>query len=203
MTKLYDAAVFVVGPVLRLIWRPTIVGKENIPHNEGSVLICNHRKWWDPLLIAVCAPKLTVHWLAKKELYKNWLFSAVLRGLGTYPVDRQKVDTSAVRWCIDVVKQNEVLGIFPEGTRNHDTFGMQQIHGGAVWIALKSGAPIVPVFIDSRGAFRRTRFFVGEKLSFSLQEGQRLNAQTRDAAAEKLAESLLCLEKMAEKASNH
>ena len=149
MTKLYDAAVFVCTPILRLIWRPRIVGRENIPHNQGCVLISNHRRWWDPLLIAVCAPRLTVNWLAKKELYKNKLFSAVLRGLGTYPVDRSRADTASVRWCIEVVQKNEVLGIFPEGTRNKQK-EMLPFENGAAFCALKCGCPVYPVQIRGK-----------------------------------------------------
>lgn len=194
MTKLYDAAVFVVGPVLRLIWRPTIVGKENIPHNEGSVLICNHRKWWDPLLIAVCAPKLTVHWLAKKELYKNWLFSAVLRGLGTYPVDRQKVDTSAVRWCIDVVKQNEVLGIFPEGTRNKEK-EMLPFENGAAFCAMKCDCLVYPVQIRGKKTCHK-RVAFGKPLDLTTISPEKSRSERMHDITAAMRQSIMELEKI-------
>ena len=194
MTKLYDAAVFVVGPVLRLIWRPTIVGKENIPHNEGSVLICNHRKWWDPLLIAVCAPKLTVHWLAKKELYKNWLFSAVLRGLGTYPVDRQKVDTSAVRWCIDVVKQNEVLGIFPEGTRNKEK-EMLPFENGAAFCAMKCDCLVYPVQIRGKKTCHK-RVAFGKPLDLTTISPEKSRSERMHDITAAMRQSSMELEKI-------
>lgn len=197
----------IAKPLVRLFYAAVMPArifgqKQNLSCTHGVIYCANHRHAYDPLLLAVHV-RSQIHFMAKKELFEQPALAWLIRSLGGFAVDRTRADVSSIRTAVSHLQNGESIGIFPEGTRNHDTFGMQQIHGGAVWIALKSGAPIVPVFIDSRGAFRRTRFFVGEKLSFSLQEGQRLNAQTRDAAAQKLAESLLCLEKMAEKASNH
>ena len=115
-------------------------------------------------------------------------------------LDRSRADVASIRTAVQYLKNGESIGIFPEGTRHRESFGMGQIHDGAAWLALKSGAPIVPVFIDSRGMFHKIRFYVGDKLPLTLDEGEALNAKSRDAAAQKLAEAMARLEQMAENA---
>lgn len=176
-----------------------VYGKENLNPNETVIYCANHRHAYDPLLLAVHVDR-QIHFMAKKELFEKPVMRWALKNVGAFPVDRSRADVASIRTAVQYLKNGEPIGIFPEGTRHRESFGMGQIHDGAAWLALKSGAPIVPVFIDSRGMFHKIRFYVGEKLPLTLDEGEALNAKSRDAAAQKLAEAMARLEQMAENA---
>ena len=96
---------------------PTIIkNKKNLPSGK-CVLVSNHRSNIDPLLLVNMIWR-EQHCLAKKELFKNWLLKAFLKGMKAIPVDRKNVEISTVKTCLKVLKNNKILTIFPEGTRN-------------------------------------------------------------------------------------
>ena len=99
----------------------TIIGKENIP-KEGSLLIVgNHINIMDQCNVII-ATKRCIHYMAKKEYfdpkYKEGKFPWFFRGAGCIPVDRSKKDEEATHAALEVLESGEVLGLFPEGTRN-------------------------------------------------------------------------------------
>ena len=110
-----------LGLIYKLWYRPTIIGKENIP-TEGSFLIVgNHIHIMDQCNVII-ATKRCIHYMAKKEYfdpkYKEGKFPWFFRGAGCIPVDRSKKDEEAMHAALDVLEKGEVLGLFPEGTRN-------------------------------------------------------------------------------------
>ena len=196
---LYLLIKWTIGQLILLVTRPIVYGRQNLRVKGKAIFIANHRSMWDPLILALVSPR-NIHFMAKKELFEKPVMRWALKNVGAFPVDRSRADVASIRTAVQYLKNGESIGIFPEGTRHRESFGMGQIHDGAAWLALKSGAPIVPVFIDSRGMFHKIRFYVGEKLPLTLDEGEALNAKSRDAAAQKLAEAMARLEQMAENA---
>ncbi len=146
--SLYRFAVGLLGPVLRLVWRPQVRGRENVPKEGGCILICNHLKWWDPLLLAVILPKQTLHFMAKQELFHGKFASWLLRRLNAFPVDRGKADLSAVRASISAIRSGGTLCIFPEGTRSK-TGELLPFEEGTAFFALKCNCPIFAAHIDT------------------------------------------------------
>ncbi len=194
--KLYSILRAVAPAVLGLFFRPRVVmGKEHLDQDQPVIYCANHRHLYDPFLLAVFVKK-DIHFMAKKELFSNRFLAWALNNLGAFPVDRQKADVASIKRAVAALDAGEPIGIFPEGTRG-DGDEMGQIHAGAVWIALKGGVSIVPAYIDCKGFFRKTRIFVGEKIDFSLAEGERINAAKRDEGAQKLSAALLQLEEIA------
>jgi len=137
-----------------LKYRPTVIGKENIP-KKGAIILCgNHRHVADqfnPLIVT----RRAVHYMAKKEYFESkqrWFFKMV----GCIPVDRSIHDESAKVLAKEVLEHGGALGIFPEGTRNK-TFGTPEevellpFKYGAVSLAKKTGALIVP--FGTRGEY--------------------------------------------------
>lgn len=122
-------------------------GLENIPPT-GRLVIAggNHTSNMDPFIIAQTLPKgRRVQFMAKKELFKGpigWL----IKGGGSFPVDRSKNDLGAIRNALRVLQAEGTLGIFPEGTR-----GGHELQGGTALLALKGKAPIVPVALSLKG----------------------------------------------------
>lgn len=129
----------------RLFWRETIEGREHVPEERPFVLAPVHRSNIDtPLVAGVTRRRL--RYMAKEEVWKYRVVGAVLGALGGFPVRRGTADREALRRCIEVIEGGEPLVLFPEGTRREgDVVG--ELFDGAAYIAIRTGAPIVPVGI--------------------------------------------------------
>ncbi len=138
--------------LVRTGWSVHVHGAEQVPATGGVVIASNHVNFLDgPLLLGV-APR-PVHCLSKRELFRGpvgW----VLRGVGQIPINREGPDREAVSAALQVLKDGQVLGVFPEGTRGSGEF--EAIRSGVAYFALRSGAPIVPVVCLGVGSRGRT-----------------------------------------------
>ena len=122
-------------------------GAENVPATGPVIFAANHVGVMDGPLLAIFAPR-PVHVLTKVEMFKGWL-GRLLRGAGQIPLDRFRSDPRAVKTCLRVLRDGRAVGIFPEGRRGGGD--LTRIHRGAAYLALVSGAPIVPVvFLGTR-----------------------------------------------------
>ncbi len=112
------------------------------------ILIANHLSWYDPLSIAVPFKKFPVHFLGKKELVdKSKLMARIFDAVYMIPIARKEADIGAIKKALKTLKQNEVLGIFPEGTRYRGG-DMQNPESGVSLIAFMSKVPVIPAYID-------------------------------------------------------
>jgi 1-acyl-sn-glycerol-3-phosphate acyltransferase len=134
-------ALLLFRPLFRLkIERPEIVPK------EGALLVVsNHLHNADPILTVAAFPR-SIHYMAKKEVFAIPLVNQFVRFLGSFPVDRGKADRQAVRRAEGALQQGIPVGMFPEGTRSV-TRSLQPAHAGAGMLALKTGAPILPLVV--------------------------------------------------------
>ena len=107
----------ILGPIYKFWYRPKIIGAENIP-KEGSILVVgNHVHIMDQCNIVI-ATKRCLRYMAKKEYFDNKKVAWFFRSCGCIPVDRSKKDEEATASAIEVLKNHQALGLFPEGTRN-------------------------------------------------------------------------------------
>lgn len=117
----YKIFKIVLGPLYKLWYNPKITGKENIPLDGPIILAGNHVHIMDQCNVVV-STKRCIHYMAKKEYfdkrYKEGKFGWFFRSAGCIPVDRTIHDDNAKSAAIQVLKNNEALGLFPEGTRN-------------------------------------------------------------------------------------
>lgn len=120
-----------------------VQGLENFPTEGPVIMVSNHISLWDPI-VAGCSVPREVSYMAKEELFSNAILGPVIRGLKTFPVKRGHGDMSAIRNSLSILKQDKVLGLFPEGTRSK-TAETQKALPGMVLLMEKSKAPIVPV----------------------------------------------------------
>jgi 1-acyl-sn-glycerol-3-phosphate acyltransferase len=122
----------------------TVVGAEHVPVTGPAVLCMNHESGLDiPAGVVSCPRPIT--FMAKRELFRRPAQARVFRRWGAFPVDRDLFDLRAVEVGLEVVRRGEVLGMYPEGTRTPGT--LLPFLPGAPWIALKTGAPLVPCAI--------------------------------------------------------
>ena len=103
-------------PTFKLCLKPTIINAENIPET-GPVLLCgNHLHVWDQFPV-ICATKRVTHWMAKKEYFDGKL-GPFFKATGAISVDRFGDPHASTKIAVEYLKNGEVVGIFPEGTRN-------------------------------------------------------------------------------------
>lgn len=131
--------------VAKIVFNPKIIGKDNIPKKDGCVIASNHVHAIDPAIL-IYSTKRIVHFIAKKELFLGTMKYFYL-SFGTIPVDRNKKNKEAMKVAEEFLTRDEVIGIFPEGTRNKDRKGLLPFKFGAVKMAGVTGKKIVPCAI--------------------------------------------------------
>ena len=147
---LYEVVHAVVPPLAKAVWRPTVIGLENLPLTGPVIVASNHRSFADSIVIPFVVSRKVV-FLAKEDYFtgtgvKGALVRGWFEGIGMVPVDRD--DTKAALASLDIALQvlgrGEAFGIYPEGTRSRDG-RLYRGRTGVAHLALTSGAPVVPV----------------------------------------------------------
>jgi 1-acyl-sn-glycerol-3-phosphate acyltransferase len=129
------------------IFRLRVVGKEELPTAEGVILAANHVSYADPLFIGAAVVERRLHFMAKEELFRVPFFGTLIRGLHAFPVRRGRMDYAAVRQCLRLLAEREILLMFPEGTRGNGV-ALQEAEEGIGFLAARSGCPVVPVYLQ-------------------------------------------------------
>lgn len=197
-----------LGPVLRLLFRPRTEGLEHIPDSGAAIIAGNHLSFSDHFLMPVVL-KRRITFLAKQEYFtgpgiKGRLTAAFFRSAGQIPVDRsgKEAGRAAIREGLGVLDKGELLGIYPEGTRSHDGRLYKGKVGVAV-MALKAGVPVIPCAMV--GTFeiqppgqvvpriKRVTIRFGEPLDFSRFAGMENQKAVIRAVTDEIMYSILSL----------
>ncbi|AEV68455.1 lysophospholipid acyltransferase family protein [Acetivibrio clariflavus] len=160
--------------VFAIFYRVEVIGKENVPETGPLILCANHNGELDMFFIGYKIKRL-VRYMAKEELFRNPLFAKFITWLGAFPVKRGKGDVEAIKTSLRILENNEVLGIFPEGTRmkNKDAKSIR-IKPGVALIAQKSGAPIIPVAVSGRyRPFSKIKVVFGKPFRLDLEKDKK------------------------------
>lgn len=144
-----------------------------MPTKGPLIVVANHINLADVPLLIVCLGRKAA-FMAKEELFRSKLSGYILRNIGTFPVHRGRVDIKAIRQAQQLLAKGGVLIIFPEGSRSSNA-QLQSAFSGAALIALRSGAPILPVGISGTeklkslaSALRRPQIAINFGRPFSL-----------------------------------
>ena len=140
------------GPQVRFLFGVRSDGAENIPKEGRVILACNHVHAFDPVWIGATQHRLFQS-MAKAELFKNKISAFFLTRLGAFPINRGHSDLRGLALAKRVLTDDNMLLIYPEGTRSK-TGQMGQMHKGVVVLADKAKAPIVPAFITETTKLR-------------------------------------------------
>ena len=177
----------VLGPVLRLIFRPYVIGLENVPEDGGAILASNHLSFSDSVFLPLVVER-RVTFLAKADYFtgrglKGRLTAGFFKGIGQLPVDRSggQASEAALNAGLKVLRRGELLGIYPEGTRSPDG-RLYRGKTGVARMSLEAAVPVLPVaMIDTEkiqppGRKRptlgiRVGINIGKPLDFSRYEG--------------------------------
>ena len=146
----YSAARGTLAGLLRVVLRLEIEGRERIPSRGPVILAPNHRSLID-IPVAGATTKRKVWFMAKEELFASRLGAALITRLGAFPVRRGRPDRAPLQRALELLRQGEVVGIFPEGTRTPEA-RFDELEEGFAYIALRTGAPVVGVAISGTEA---------------------------------------------------
>lgn len=152
----YALAREIVSFIFHIIFKITVLGRENIPKQKGSYIIAsNHVSNNDPPMIGIVF-KGKYTFMAKEELFRvNPLFTWLIKRLGAFPVKRGSKDPAAIKSAIESLDKGRIFVIFPEGTRSKDG-ELGKPKSGVTLIAAQAKASVVPVFVKyGRKRFRR------------------------------------------------
>lgn len=179
----YTFAKWLVSPIYRTIFRMRVEGVENVPLEEGVILCANHSSGHDPVLIGVAAPR-PISFMAKEELFRNPFLRVLIRALGGFPVKRGRPDRAALRKALQVLESGGCFGVFPEGTRVRDA-EPGKAQPGTAYLALKSGAMVIPVGVSSSyRLFRPTVVRFGQAVDLSAYKAEKLTSEVLQEAGE-------------------
>lgn len=175
-----------IGPILRIVWRPWVEGLENIPEHGPAIIASNHLSFSDSFFMPLMVPR-RVTFAAKSEYFtgrgvKGRLTAWFFRGAGQVPIDRSggKAADAALRTGMKMLERDELFGIYPEGTRSPDG-RLYRGRTGIARLALAAKVPVIPVaMIDTEKLQPPGHFFpkiirpgmrFGKPLDFSRYEG--------------------------------
>lgn len=131
--------------VFHTFWPLKIIGGENVPRKGSAVIVCNHLSLVDPFVVGFGANRM-VNFMGKEELFRTPVLGFLIRKVGAFPVDRAKRDPTSMRVALSVLKGDELLGMFPEGTRS-TTGEMLELRAGAARLASRTRTPIIPAAV--------------------------------------------------------
>ncbi|HEX8970485.1 lysophospholipid acyltransferase family protein [Oryzihumus sp.] len=176
----------VLGPILKLLFRPWVEGEENIPPEGAAIFASNHLSFSDSIFLPLVVPR-RMTFLAKSDYFtgrgiKGRLTAAFFKGVGQLPVDRSggRAGEAALRSGLKVLRRGELLGIYPEGTRSPDG-RLYRGRTGVARMALEAGVPVLPVAMVGTDKAQpsgkklpkimRIGVRIGKPLDFSRYEG--------------------------------
>nr|WP_039809430.1 lysophospholipid acyltransferase family protein [Jeotgalibacillus malaysiensis] len=164
--NLYAFAKGLVKTVLTPAYRIRTVGKEHIPEHGGVLICANHINVLDPPVVGITSPR-PVSFMAKEELFNMPVLKKLLPNLNAFPVKRGMSDREALRKGLKQLKDGNVVGLFPEGTRSKDGQIGKGL-AGAGFFALRSDAAVVPCAIIGPYKFsRRLKVVYGKPINMA------------------------------------
>lgn len=167
---LYDKLIKRFGGLFRRMYKLTVVGAENVPAEGGFILSCNHTALFDPVVLILSVPR-RIHFMAKKESFKVPVIGRLMTKLGMFPVSRGNVDTKALKTAMGYIRNGEVAGIFPQGTRRPGVDPRKTpAKEGVAMISYHTGCPVLPAFIKTKKRklkpFSKATVIIGKPIGF-------------------------------------
>jgi 1-acyl-sn-glycerol-3-phosphate acyltransferase len=193
VSPLYLLAGSISWPVVKVGFRLRARGIENLP-DGGFVLAANHTSNFDPWPLGIpLFPHRQLRFMAKSELF-NPILKPILVGGGAFPVRRGQADLEAIGRAVELVRDGEVVVMFPEGTRRKKGLRKKheaRAHTGAARIALTAGVPLVPAAIKGTDRLSRLaplRVAYGRPIPLDDLRGREISPAAREATDRLMAE---------------
>ncbi len=183
---------FVLNILIVIVYRPKIVGLENIEKGKGALICANHVHAFDSAVI-ILHNKRKINVLAKESLYKNWFVKWLADIFGVYPVKMQSKSMESMKISLKLLKNNELLLIFPEGTRNGMAKGVKPKEG-AVKLAIKANVPIIPIGVQGNFKFfRKIKLNIGKPITYNVSKEDSNNKEVLEKLTQELMDEIVRL----------
>lgn len=172
-----------------VVFRVKTYGQENIEKDKPYIMCANHISNWDALTIYT-ATKREMFVMAKEEMFVNKFVYWFGKKMNVFPVKRGKQDIESIKQSLKVLKENKILAIFPEGTRN----GIKKrgkIQNGPAYLAARSGVEVIPVRIEGNfKPFTKVKLYYGKPLDFSKYQSKKPEKETLDLISSEITKSI-------------
>lgn len=153
MPLIYWLGRLILGPIFKWYYKPTIIGKENIPESGAILIVGNHKHLYDQCL-AIISTKRFIRYMAKKEYFDDPKVAWFFKSCGCISVDRSIHDKASTKEAMKTLNNDGAIGLFPEGTRNKTSEFLLPFKFGAVSMCSKTDATLVPFGITGDYKFR-------------------------------------------------
>jgi len=154
----YFISKIIVFPIFKFLFRGELDGVNNIPDEKSFIIVSNHGSLLDPPFLGHALGK-KVSFMAKQELFRIPILSSIIRACGAYPVKRGLVDKNSIILASNKLFNNEIIGIFIDGTRQKDGF-VNKPKNGAALISSKTRKLLLPIAIINSHRLVRFKFFI-------------------------------------------
>jgi 1-acyl-sn-glycerol-3-phosphate acyltransferase len=144
---------------LRVLHRMRVRGLDHVPRQGGAILVSNHASFLDPMALAGSIRFRILHFMARDTLCKAPGIGWLMPRLQLILIDRERGDVAAMKATLRLLKEGELVGLFPEGTRTPDG-NLQSARGGIGFLIAKARVPVIPVYVEGtyRALSRHHRF---------------------------------------------
>jgi 1-acyl-sn-glycerol-3-phosphate acyltransferase len=189
-SKFYSIVVAIVRPFFFLIYPYKIINYNKVKSNRGFILASNHLSITDPFYLIIAMKNYSVNFMAKIELFSNKFMKWFLPKMGAFPVERGSGDMSTIEYAEHLIENNQILGIFPEGTRSKDG-NIGRGRSGVAMIAGATKSDVMPVRIIPKTKdnkvhpFHKTYIVFGDMIKFE-ELGIEKNAPSEFRTASRL-----------------
>jgi 1-acyl-sn-glycerol-3-phosphate acyltransferase len=192
---LYTFCRFLAVPLFGGVYGCRCTGGENLPRTGPVIVACNHKANIDPVIAGMVCDR-PLRYMAKRELFENAYLRKLIVSLGAFPIDRGAGDREALMRALEILKEGGVLLMFPEGTRQRDD-AIHEFYPGIGMMALRSGAPVVPLAMDGtqrmlppEGGVRLTTLRTAIGPPIDLSDLTARNSKTYQEAAGRMQQAL-------------
>lgn len=176
----------------RIVYRVKKIGEKDISEDESYIICANHLNYLDATAVVVFNKK-NIRFICKDTIFKHRFLNWILHLVDAIPINREKNDIEAMKRSIKALKNNELLGIFPEGTRK----GMEknvQVKNGAAFMALRSKVKVIPLGIQgSFKPFTKVYLNYGKPLDFSMYYGKEKDKDVLDKVTKEIMNNIVML----------
>lgn len=176
----------------KIVYRIKKIGEENIPADGAYIICANHVNMLDALAV-VCGCKRKVRFICKESMFKSKALGWALKLSDTIPINREKNDIESMKRSLKALKNGDILGVFPEGTRK----GMEKnlkAKSGAAFFSLKTGTKVIPLGIQgSFKPFTKVKLVFGEPLDFSEYYGKEKDKEALEKVTNIIMDNIVML----------
>jgi 1-acylglycerol-3-phosphate O-acyltransferase len=153
LNMLYTILKAILIPFFHIFFRLEIVGNRRLEDGKPYIIASNHKSNYDPLLVIIALKKRKIHYVGKKELFVHPVLRWILNNTFVISIDRERNDIAGLKKIYKVLKENHILGIFPQGTRVKNDED-DSAKAGIGMFAIRTNTPVIPVSIIAENNYK-------------------------------------------------